>query len=127
MCKTISLLNMKGGVGKTTLAVNLAWYLMRFESCKVLIVDLDPQFNATQYLLDYDIFMQHRNTKGTIADLLIEQPILRLRKRRTKKVAYKESFIRREEDRHGNYLDLLPSELSFGWVVKNPFQMDYKL
>jgi chromosome partitioning protein len=39
---------MKGGVGKTTLAVNLAWHMHRFEGANVLLVDLDPQFNATQ-------------------------------------------------------------------------------
>lgn len=54
--KTISLVNMKGGVAKTTLAVNLADYLTRKCEKKVLLVDLDPQFNATQCLfspIDY--------------------------------------------------------------------------
>jgi chromosome partitioning protein len=41
---------MKGGVGKTTLAVNLAWHMHQNESANVLLVDLDPQFNATQYV-----------------------------------------------------------------------------
>jgi len=46
----ISLLNMKGGVGKSTLAVNLAWQFYQFGK-RVLVVDLDPQFNASQYML----------------------------------------------------------------------------
>jgi len=49
--KVISCVNMKGGVAKTTLAVNVADCLVRRHSKKVLIVDIDPQFNATQSLL----------------------------------------------------------------------------
>ncbi|HEY6972035.1 MAG TPA: ParA family protein, partial [Candidatus Angelobacter sp.] len=45
MAKTVALLNMKGGVGKTILAVNLAWHFHWFEDANVLLVDLDPQFN----------------------------------------------------------------------------------
>ncbi len=53
MAKKVSLINMKGGVGKSTLAVNLAWQYAAMNKWlkKVLLVDLDPQFNASQYLL----------------------------------------------------------------------------
>ncbi|MFT8409861.1 MAG: ParA family protein [Schleiferilactobacillus perolens] len=46
--KVISFINMKGGVGKTTVAVNLAYELASTRNKKVLLVDMDPQFNATQ-------------------------------------------------------------------------------
>lgn len=49
--KVISFINMKGGVGKTTLCIGLA-RCMSQEGERVLVIDADPQFNATQSLLD---------------------------------------------------------------------------
>ncbi len=44
--KIVSLVNQKGGCGKTTSAVNLSYSLTR-KGCKVLLIDLDPQAHAT--------------------------------------------------------------------------------
>jgi chromosome partitioning protein len=125
VAKTIALVNMKGGVGKTTLAVNLAWHMHQNEGYKVLLVDLDPQFNATQYVMDYQAFESHRKKAGTIVDLLVDHPRLDLRLRKVKKNP--RSAIHNIQTQGGKRLDLLPADLGLAWVVKNPAQMDYRL
>lgn len=52
---TISMVNIKGGVGKTTSVVNISACLNRYHKKRVLIIDCDAQINATSYVLMEDI------------------------------------------------------------------------
>lgn len=72
--KTISFVNMKGGVGKTTTALNVADYLARAEGKRVVVLDVDPQFNATQCLFTGEDYVSHlRNGKDTILNVFDTQ------------------------------------------------------
>ena len=50
--KVVSFINMKGGVGKTTLCIGIGEYLANYCDKKILFIDLDPQFNTTQSLVN---------------------------------------------------------------------------
>ena len=70
MGRIYTLANQKGGVGKTTTAINLGAYLAHFGQ-RVLLVDLDPQSNATSCLK-----IDKQNVRGgTYETLIALQPV----------------------------------------------------
>ena len=68
MAVTVSLINMKGGVGKTTIASQLAHAADR--DMRVLAVDLDPQSNLSQSIMGPRKYVNHLNRKRpTVAQI----------------------------------------------------------
>ncbi len=67
MATVVSFINFKGGVGKTTLCIEIAASLAspKFNE-KVLIVDLDPQTNATLSLMTEKEWEDHAASRGTL-------------------------------------------------------------
>lgn len=69
--KSIVVFNNKGGVGKTTLLCNVASYLQKIKKKKVLIVDMDPQCNATAYMFPYPQIEEiYTKSKKTIYEIV---------------------------------------------------------
>ncbi len=57
--KVLAFINFKGGVGKTATVVNIGATLAKLHGKRVLIVDLDPQSNASVWLMRPDRWRQH--------------------------------------------------------------------
>src|SRR6266446_10278100 len=65
MAKIVTVLNFKGGVGKTCCAVEISTALARFHGRRVLLVDLDPQASATFYVMEQERWKHWRDTNGS--------------------------------------------------------------
>lgn len=125
MACTVSLVNMKGGVGKSTLAVNLAWeYATDPWNKRVLLVDLDPQFNASQYIIGQEAYEKAvlEDARPTIWNLFEQntrtpgQPLTMFDPHTALHPVYK--------SRNGACIDLIPSRLELALSLRNPAQKE---
>ncbi|ATH99186.1 AAA family ATPase [Alcaligenes faecalis] len=73
--KSIAFFTNKGGVGKTTLTCNLAAYLAIHKGKKILIVDADPQTNATQYMFKDSVLKEIYDKKSAFTIYSMARPL----------------------------------------------------
>lgn len=102
-----SLINLKGGVGKTTLTLSLAHFLAVEHHRKVLVIDLDPQTNATVCLIPEDDWKARDESGRTLYQLFLDHV------KGTRRFNADEAIVRNVSNVGGGVhgLDLLPSSL----------------
>ena len=120
MYKGLCVINMKGGVGKTTVSVNLGWAAAQ-RGLKTLVVDVDPQFNASVYLMGEVAYENYINGGGlTVFDIFEEFSPLRDPQRQrpsAENVIYKRIS---SGARTAGYVHVIPSQLELATTLKNP-------
>ncbi|HUY80073.1 MAG TPA: ParA family protein [Ktedonobacterales bacterium] len=107
MAVVTSIINLKGGVGKTTLTLALAHYLAGEHAKRVLVIDLDPQTNATIALVTERRWRERDQSGQTLYQLFKDQLD------GTRNFSAGESILTRVSNVSGGLpgLDLLPSSI----------------
>lgn len=128
MSVTVSLINMKGGVGKTTLAFNLAWYGAWRANLRVLAVDLDPQSNLSQYFMGAEKYVERLEAgKPTIVDVFEQFSSPKASSGSPKPIDPKDVIHPLRAWNDGSSLDLIPARLELAWTLKNPTEKAHLL
>ena len=127
MAHKIALINMKGGVGKSTLAVNLAWEMATDPwNHRVLVVDLDPQFNCSQYLVGATQMEEViSNGLPTVWDIF--EQLTSVPGRPSKTIDPADTVVNVYSNGTGGSIDLIPSRLELSQSLRNPAGKDQLL
>ncbi len=109
VAQVISIINLKGGVGKTTITVALAEFLAVEHQKRVLVIDLDPQTNSTVALIGEEEW-ERRNKNDQTLHTLFKDHI-----DDTCNFEMEKSIVRKSSNLRGGLVNLhvLPSSLDF--------------
>ena len=109
MAKSISFINMKGGVGKTTVTCQLAWYATYFLNKKVLLIDLDPQANASQSIMGPQKYVEYLDSdRLTVANIFEEFSPSGKAGSAPKPIDVSQLIYQRANYQDGSYLHIVP-------------------
>lgn len=102
-----SIINLKGGVGKTTLTLSLAHFLALEHQKRVLVIDLDPQTNATVCLIPENDWKARDESGRTLYQLFLDEI------KGVRRFNADDAIVRNVSNVNGGVegLDLLPSSL----------------
>jgi chromosome partitioning protein len=126
MATAISLINMKGGVGKTTLAMHLA-HVADSRNLRTLAVDLDPQANLSQALMGPRAYVDHlNNEKPTVVDIF-DSYVPTAQNAAPQPLDVREVIVKGAGYWSDTTLDLIPSRYELSRTLKNPSQKERRL
>ena len=127
MAKTVSFINMKGGVGKTTLAAQVA-HSADQSGFKTLAIDLDPQANLSQSLMTPEKYVQHlREKKPTVVQIFDRYLPPSTEYASPKRLDIRDVIIKKTGYWRSSTLDLIPSRLELSQSLKNPTGKERRL
>jgi len=128
MTTVVSLVNMKGGVGKTTLCYNFAWWLAYRANLRVLAVDLDPQSNLSQYFMGATRYLDYiSGPQGTVVDIFEQFSAPHVSRSAPAPIDPERCILPLQEWKEGSLLHLVPSRLELAWTLKNPTEKAHLL
>jgi chromosome partitioning protein len=117
-----AVVNAKGGVGKSTVAMNLGWTTFLQFNKRVLLIDIDPQFNLSQYILGSDAYEKLiLDGKPTSASIFAGTVMADANS------ASDDAVCHIRTGRNGGRLDLIPSNLELAWIVRDGYGKDKRL
>jgi chromosome partitioning protein len=114
--KIISVLNLKGGVGKTTITTNMAVELYNRHQ-KVLVIDADPQFNSTQTLMKFyeknlDEYFSLLSQRRTLVQVFSSAPTTRgISVSTESEEEVQDGIIHSLAEAEGGKLDIIPGDM----------------
>ena len=119
-CTVTSIINMKGGVGKTTITTNLAYYLANFKGKKVLIIDFDPQSNSSSAFLTFEKYEKLLEERKVISEIFtdIDRIVGPVSKKNPKLLSLDDITTSVHSFSSGGTIDLIASELELSKVLE---------
>lgn len=127
MATVVSMINMKGGVGKTTLAMHLA-HTADSMDLRTLAVDLDPQSNLSQALMGPKAYVNYiEDHRPTVVHIFDEYVPTDSRSGSPRLLDINEVIVKKAGYWKDSTLDLIPSRLELSRTLKNPAGKERRL
>lgn len=126
MGQVVTVMNMKGGVGKTTVSINVAGMITRMPNAgkpvRILAIDYDPQFNLSQAFLPAKKYFELEKQRKTSISILLDDdsdlnPYQLQVPGNHKPPSVTEISTRVITVHGGSYLDIIPSTLDLMYVA----------
>ena len=119
-CMVTSIINMKGGVGKTTITTNLAYYLAYEKNKRVLIIDFDPQANSSSAYLSFEDYEKLLDERKVISEIFtdIDRIVGPVSKKNPKLLTLDDIITTVRRCQNGGVIDLISSELELSKVLE---------